>query len=525
MNNWKIKNDFLDQTNIVEEVYKQRGILNYKELFSLNETDLNDPYLLHDMDKAVNRINQAIKNKESILIYGDYDVDGITSTFIVYKVIKELGGKVNYSIPNRFIDGYGLSSAKAFDIINDDYNVVITVDNGIKSVIEANILKENNVDLIITDHHEQEGDLPNAYAIIHTALSDYPFKPLAGVGVAFKLAQALIGDEALEYIDIAALGTIADMMPLIDENRAIVNLGLKKLGYSSNLGMAKLIDFLDVVNPSVSDVQYKIAPRINSCGRMKSAEIAVQLLDSQSNQEALYHIKEIEENNNKRKKLTQTLYQEALNLLNLDNNAIIIHSPRMHEGVIGIVASRLANEFAKVTVVLKEEDYTYKGSIRSYNGADVISVLGQLKELLIRHGGHQNAAGLEFKKEYLAEFKRRFNELIPKAAKSSQSDAEGKVDIYKLDINQIVDLDQFDLKDSLFVFEGVFPKNKYLIRGEHTKLIINHETEAIFFSNKALYQNLGRNTKVDLLGKLDINTFKGKSKKQILIEDYYIQEF
>ncbi len=520
---WKLKNESLDQTILVEEIYKSRGVHNYKELFNLDETSLNDPYRFRDMQKVVDRIMHAIKSNHKILIYGDYDVDGITSTYVLYKVIKELGGLVDYDIPNRFIDGYGLSTSKAFEIINDDYQLVLTVDNGIKSKKEALIFKENNVDFIITDHHEIEDELPDAFAVIHTALSDYPFKPLAGVGVAFKVIQALIGDEALEYIDIVAIGTIADMMPLIDENRAIVNLGLRKLGSSSNIGLSKLISFLDIYTPSVSDVQYKIAPRINACGRMKSAKLAVQLLDSENFQEALKLIGEIEEINNKRKKLTKTLYTEALSILDNTKPSIIIHSPKMHEGVIGIVASRMANEFGKVSVVLKEEDYTYKGSIRSYNGADVISVLGELKGLLIRHGGHTNAAGLEFKKEHLEEFKQRFNELLPQAKQSDPSFVEGRIDIFKLGIDQIVDLERYDCKGALFVFEDVIPQSKYLIRGEHTKLILAQNIEAIFFSNKALYQKLRSKQPVTLLGRLDINTYLGKSKKQILIDDYLIK--
>lgn len=522
MSKWKIKNSHLDQTKLVEEIYKNRGVNDYKKLFSLNENDLHDPYLIKDMERTVNRINEAIQLRQRILVYGDYDVDGITSTFIMYSVIKDLGGDVYYDIPNRFIDGYGLSTSKAFEIINDEFELVITVDNGIKSIEEADIFKQNNVDFIITDHHEMEETLPNAFAIIHTSLSNYPFKPLAGVGVAFKVAQALLGDEAFEYVDIAALGTIADMMPLVEENRAIVNLGLKKISHSSNKGIKKLIEFLEVSNPSVSDVQYKIAPRINSCGRMKSAKIALELLCATTDQEALRYIKEIEELNNRRKKLTKTLYEDSLINLDLEKDSIIIHSPKMHEGVIGIVASRLASEYSKVSVVLKEEEYTYKGSIRSYNGVDIISILGEIKGLLIRHGGHQNAAGLEFKKENLDEFKLRFNELVPQASHSESEQAEGYIDIYKLGFDQIIDLDRYDLKDTLFVFEGIVPQNKYLIRGEHTKIIISHDIEAIFFNNKALYHKLYRNSVVTLLGRLDINTYQGRSKKQLLIDDYDI---
>jgi single-stranded-DNA-specific exonuclease len=523
MNKWKIKNDNLDQTKLVEEIYKARGVSNYKELFSLDEKEFHDPYLLNDMQKAVDRINDAIKKQEKILVYGDYDVDGITSTFIVYKTLLDLGANIHYDIPNRFVDGYGLTNSKTFDIINEEFTLVITVDNGIKSVKEASFFKENNVDLIITDHHEKEGTLPDAYAIIHTGLSDYPFKPLAGVGVAFKLSQALIGEEALEFTDIAALGTIADMMPLVEENRAIVNVGLKMLAHSSNLGLRNLISFLDITQPSVADIQYKVAPRINACGRMKSAKLGVKLLLSEENAKAVRIISEIEETNNKRKKLTKILYDESLKQMSHTEPSIIVHSPKMHEGVLGIVASRLANEYSKVSVVLKEDEFTYKGSIRSYNGVDVVYILSKLKDLLIRYGGHQNAAGLEFKQENLNEFKKRFNELVPDALREDMVEAEGYIDIYKLPIEQINALDKFDLRDSTFVFKNVYPENRYLIRGEHTKLILSSDVEAIFFNNKNLYSKLNRQTSVSLLGRMDVNYFRGRYKKQIIIDDYFIK--
>jgi len=522
MYRWKIKNKHLDQTRLVEDIYRSRGVSNYQELFNLDEHDLHDPYLLKDMQKSVDRIMKAIKSKEKILIYGDYDVDGITSTFILYKTLKDLGANIFYDIPNRFVDGYGLTYSKTYEIIDEEYDLVITVDNGIKSTFEAKVLKDNGVDLIITDHHEQEGDLPCAYSIIHTALSDYPFKPLAGVGVAFKLAQGLIGDDALEYIDIVALGTIADMMPLVEENRAIVNLGLKKMVSSENLGLARLISFLGLSFPSVADIQFKVAPRLNACGRMKSAKIAVELLLSADNNTALQYLKEIEEINNKRKKITKELFEVALSKLNEDEPSIIIHSPIMHEGVLGIIASRLANEYSKVSVVLKEEEFTYKGSIRSYGSVDIIYVLSELKDLLVRYGGHQNAAGLEFKKENLEVFKRRFNELIPTAKGKNYVTAEGLINIKKLDMNQISELDRYDLKDSLFIFDDIVPESKYLIRGEHTKLLINSSTEAIFFNNKHLHSIINRSSSITLLGRLDINTFRGRSKKQILIEDFEI---
>jgi len=519
---WKIKIPNLNQNNLVEDIYHANGQEDYLNLFSLDASSIADPYLLKDMKKIVDRIKKSIELEEEILIYGDYDVDGITSSYILYKTLEFLGAKVSYDIPNRFQDGYGLSFSKAYEIINDDFNLVITVDNGIKSISEATILKDNGVDLIITDHHEYENQLPDAYAILHTSLSEYPFKPLAGVGVAFKLCQALIGEDAFQFIDIVALGTIADMMPLIGENRAYVNLGLKKMKNSENIGLTKLTTFLNLDNPSVADVQFKIAPRINACGRMGSAKLAVELFLSKDNEAALKSIEEIEKSNNKRKKLTKTLYSEALLQINEEDPSIIIHSPKMHEGVLGIVASRLANEYSKISVVLKEDEQTFKGSIRSYNSADIISILGELKDILIRFGGHQNAAGLEFKKEYFDEFKRRFNELVPCEFREDDTLAEGIIDINSLNINQIVELEKYDLKNSLFIFDDITIDSKFLIKDEHTKLIINSFVEAIFFNNRNSFYKIHKTSKIALLGRLDINTFRGKSKKQILIEDYYI---
>lgn len=522
MTKWHIKNPDLNQQHLVKSIYEARGVKDYRALFSMNETDLFDPYLLHDMDKSVKRIITAIEEEQKILVYGDYDVDGITSTFVLYETILKLGGKVVCDIPNRFIDGYGLSKSKVYDIINDDIDLLITVDNGIKSIEEVALLKKDHIDTIITDHHQAEETLPDAFAIIHTELNEYPFKPLAGVGVAFKLAQALIGDDAFDYIDVVMLGTVADMMPLTSENRAIVNLGLKRAQHSKHVGLSKLIQFLNLDTVSVADVQFKIAPRINACGRMKSAKIALDLLLATDVKEANRIVEDIEDINNRRKKLTKVLYNEALELYDETQNAIIIHSPKMHEGVLGIVASRLANDYGKVAVVLKEEEYTYKGSIRSYHGIDVLKILEKLSDLLERYGGHKNACGLEFKKEHLNTFKRMFEELIPEAVTDEVYEAEGMIDVETLELAQISNLERYDLKDALFVFQENKVLAKYLIKGEHTKLILSGNTDALFFNNKLLYHQVKANGKVNLLGRLDINIFQNQTKKVILIEDYQI---
>ncbi|MEC9484358.1 MAG: single-stranded-DNA-specific exonuclease RecJ [Candidatus Izemoplasma sp.] len=520
MSKWKIKNPDLNVSELVKTIYSARGVSDYRQLFALNEQDFNDPYAINDMQVAVDRIMQGIEQKETILVYGDYDVDGITSTYLMYETIRTLGGNVSYDIPNRFVNGYGLTQTKTYDIINEDVDLIITVDNGIKSHDEIDIFEQNNVDVIVTDHHEVETTLPHATAVLHTDLSDYPFKPLAGVGVAFKLSMALLGEDALEYTDLAALGTISDMMPLIDENRAIVNVGLRHLGHSSNIGLRTLMEFLHIQQPSVADVQFLIAPRLNACGRMKSAKIAVELLQSKTKKEALNTIQRIEDINTNRKALTKRLYDLAKRTVDTNKPAIIVHSPQMHEGVVGIVASRLANEYGKVAVVLKEEEFTYKGSIRSYTGVDVYYILTELSGLLLRYGGHQSAAGLEFKKEHLNTFIEDFNSYIPKAKTHHIIEAEGKLQIDEVTLDTIYSLEQYDLKDALFVFDNLYAHQAYLIKGEHTKLIINNDCEAIFFNNKALYHAIKDHRYVALLGRLDYNTFRGRTKKQIIIEDF-----
>ncbi|MFK5882988.1 MAG: single-stranded-DNA-specific exonuclease RecJ [Candidatus Izemoplasma sp.] len=522
MRNWEIKNKDFKNNNIVDQIYKQKGINDFHKLFDLNENNLHDPFLLKDMTKAVDRIKQAIAHNEKILIYGDYDVDGITSTYILYKTLLDLNADAYFHIPSRFYDGYGLNDSKTLSIIEDNIKLVITVDNGIKSFNEAKTFKEHGIDLIITDHHEIDKTLPDAFAIIHTNLSDYPFKPLAGVGVAYKLVEALIGVEAYKYLDAVALGTIADMMPLIEENRAIVNVGLERLKTTKNIGLKKLIEFLDITMPSVSDVQFKIAPRINACGRMKSADIAVNLFMAKTSEEAVKLISTIENINNERKILSNRLYEESLNLLDEKSHTIVIKSKSFHEGILGIVSSKLANETNKVSVVFKEEELTLKGSIRNYGEVDLINVLNQISDILIRFGGHQNAAGLEIKVEDFDEFRRRFNDLIPKDIRPKKLFAEGIVNIHTLNINEIVDLDQYDLKDALFVFENLYIKSKYLIKNLHSKLTLSNNVEAIMFNNSKLNSDLLLSNKISLIGKLDTNFYRGITKKIILIDDYKI---
>ena len=255
---------------------------------------------------------------------------------------------------------------------------------------------------------------------------------------------------------------------------------------------------------------------------MGNAALAVSLLEAGNSLRAIQLIQEMEEINTKRRKLTERLYEEALFLMNNTESSIIVHSPKMHEGVVGIVASRLASEFGKVAVVLKEDEFTFHGSARSYNGVDVLQLLRSVDDLLVRFGGHQSAAGLELKIEDFKAFQTRFNALIPKANIVNEPIAEGIIDINKLTMEQIQDLEHYDLKDCRFVFPKLRFDNRYLIKGEHTKLIIAPDIEAIFFNNKTLYTKLNRPIKVSFLGRLDVSLYRGRRKKQIIIDDYEI---
>ncbi|MDD3129436.1 MAG: DHH family phosphoesterase, partial [Candidatus Izemoplasmatales bacterium] len=346
---WKKQvEEIISDELIFQTLLKNRKISDYETFFSMGKEKLHNPYLLNDMQKAVNRVRYSINNNERIMIFGDYDCDGISAISTLYRTLKTLNANVVYDLPDRFNEGYGLNERAAQEIIKSGVKLVITVDNGITCNNEIEILKNANIDTIITDHHEPGNIIPDAFAIVHPKLSpNYPYQEIAGVMVAYKLASALANDDLEDLFDLVMVGTIADLMPLEDENQAMVNLGIDKIKHTKNIGLKKLIDYsnLDIIN--VTAIAFKIAPKINSSGRLNKAKEAVELLITDDIKKANDLIIDIEKNHDLRKKLTEEAFQICEELVDENDSVIVVASEKLHEGVIGICAQRLVEKYQK----------------------------------------------------------------------------------------------------------------------------------------------------------------------------------
>lgn len=403
-----------------------RGITDPAEALTLlaGEEDLSDPFLLTDMQKACERIWQAIDNGETIVVFGDYDVDGVTATALLYQHLKGMGATVKCMLPSREGDGYGLSRNAIQSIHDKGYQLIVTVDNGISAVEEAEFAAELGIDLIITDHHLPPETLPKAVAVVDPRRLDdtSPFKGLCGAGVAFKLCAALDGcppEEMLDYCgDLAAVGTVADVMPLTGENRTLVKSGLRQLQNTDRPGLEALLEEVGLAGRPITaeNISYAIAPRINAAGRMDSAVTALQLVlceDPDRAEELAHKLNEI---NVKRQETELEIFKAAQVLLEqqperLEDRVMLLWSRDWHPGVIGIVASRLVERTGRpVIVVTVDEHGECKGSGRSVPGFNLHACIGSCADLLIRYGGHAMAAGLSVREENLPELRRRLNE-------------------------------------------------------------------------------------------------------------------
>lgn len=388
--------------------------------------DLYSPQLLPEADKAAQRLKEAIGNKERILIYGDYDVDGITSTALILRVLRKLNIKeIMYFIPRRLEEGYGLNRTVLEKAVKNGCRVILTVDCGISGIDEAQYLLDNGIDLIITDHHEPPECLPAAYAVINPKVpsANYPCSHLAGVGVAYKFLQALaeyfpeIRPAMEENLDLVAIGTVADVVPLLDENRIFVREGLKQLTRTTNLGLQTLLHRIGLEPPLTAEqVGYIIGPRINACGRLNAPTVALQLFLATDPVEALRLADALEEANKKRQSVEEKVMREALTTLETKFDperdfALVLAGEGWHPGVIGIVASRITERFYRPTVMIGMENGTGKGSARSIPGFHLYHAFQACSERLVRFGGHEMAAGLTIDEEQIPDFRSALNEL------------------------------------------------------------------------------------------------------------------
>ncbi len=502
----------------VIRLLQNRG-LNSKEQISnfLNPpiTAFSDPYLLNDMDKVVNKIKMAITDKKRIVVLGDYDTDGISASAILFKYFKSKGIDVNVFLPNRLLDGYGLTEDtldKIFALYNP--NLIITVDCGISCANEVEYCLNKGVDIIVTDHHDIPEILPKTL-IINAKLPNqkYPFKELCGAGVAFKLVQALEGvEEALKYVTIASIATVADIVPLVGENRAIVYYGLKN---QQNLpyGLTQLCKNLKINLPlSSTDIAYKLAPKINASGRMGDASVSFKLYVEENKKLVTEHINELLSINENRVNQTNIIYESALKKLENVNistlGAIMLYDESWESGVLGIICSKLVEKFNKPVCLMSVVDGEFKGSCRSITGISITDILNKLKHLLIRFGGHNQAGGLSVSKENIDTFCEEFNrevlenysdKLLPA---SKTYDLEITQNISQQFLDDLQMLEPFGMGNEVPVFKITLPNNTLAQRmanyPNHLKLKA-YNIEILGFSLGDYYNNFNSNCKKELL--------------------------
>lgn len=416
----------------VAEILVRRGVCTGKEaqaFISPSISDLHDPFLMPDMEKAVNRLNKAMGAKERIMIYGDYDVDGTTAVALVYKYLQNYYSNIEYYIPTRNEEGYGISRKSIDYATENDVKLVIVLDCGIKACEEIAYAKEKGIDFIICDHHVPDDELPDAVAILNPKMpgSTYPCQHLSGCGVGFKFMQAFAMSNGLtnhneleSLLDLCAVSIAADIVPIIDENRIMAYHGLRRLNSNPNLGLRSIIRICKLTNKdiTISDVIFKIGPRINASGRMQSGMEAVDLLVSRDLHDAYEKGKDIDQYNKERKELDKKVTEEANMLIEKnvgivqDKRSIVIYNKDWHKGIIGIVASRLTELYFKPAVVLTLTNGMASGSARSVQGFDIYSAVNSTRDLLENFGGHTYAVGLTLKEENIPEFRRRFEEYV-----------------------------------------------------------------------------------------------------------------
>lgn len=548
----KMLENELNITPLAASLLVNRGLdtVDSARYFLFGKDNFHDPYLFTGMDIAVNRIRQAIEKQEHILIFGDYDADGVSSTTVLMMTLQDLGAIVDFYIPNRFTEGYGPNEPAFRHAKENGFTLIITVDTGIAAIHEAAVAKELGLDLIITDHHEPGPVLPEALAIIHPKLpeSRYPFRELAGVGVAFKLASALYGKPPEHLLEIAVIGTVADLVSLTDENRLIVKKGLERLKITKNIGLKAIFKTAGVDSLTVNEetVGFTLAPRINAAGRLENADLAVRLLLTNDAEEAEMLGAEIETLNKARQEIVNSITREAMEVVEThysgpENKVLVIGREGWNSGVIGIVASRLVEKYYRPTIVLSfdQEKGLAKGSARSIAGFDLFQNLSTCREILPHFGGHPMAAGMTLNLDNVEELRSRLNKLADE--KLSKEDF---IPIMHLDEEvhlEVVTLEALDEVKLLSPFGIDNPKPKVLINNvdissmkkigseqNHLKVLVNENganLDGVGFGLGSLADEISPAAKISLVGELAINEWNNIRKPQIFIQDIAVESW
>ncbi len=559
-------------TEVAAQLLINRGyesVQSAREFLGKQTELLHDPFTMKDIEVGAKRLIAAAADKEKIVIYGDYHVDGVTSVSILYTYLKKLGADVSYYIPSRTGEGYGMSAGAIDKIAADGAKLIVTVDTGITAIAEAEYIKSLGIDLIVTDHHECHNEIPSAVAVINPRQPDckYPFKELAGVGVVFKFLCAMEkclcrGDSladcvrrvASEYADLVAVGTVADVMPVKDENRLIVSLGLAMMERSPRLAISELLAAVNGDSGKYKSqkritsgvIGFTIAPRINAAGRIKNASIAVELFLSENREKAARYAAELCEINRERQAQENAIIEAAYEKIEREHNfeddpVIVLSDEGWHHGVIGIVASRITEKYKRPSILVSFEGNPEgmndsdvgKGSGRSIKGMNLVEALTYCSDSLVKYGGHELAAGLTVTRENLPEFKKKINEYARNCFKDDDSEPSVVADIE-------LSSDDVGMKAAkeLYLFEpfGVSnPVPVFLMRnltvtsavnvgaGKHAKYTLRSSSGedycAMYFRRCVSDSDLFEGDAVDVLFNLDINSFQGKETLQFIVKD------
>ena len=541
--------------NVLASLLVGRGVRTFEEarsFFRPNLSSLHDPFLMKDMDKAVGRIERAVRSGEKILVYGDYDVDGTTAVALVYSFLRKIARGVDFYIPDSYDEGYGVS-AKGIDwAAANGFSLIITLDCGIKAIDKVRYARSKGLDIIICDHHLPETELPEAVAVLDPKREDcdYPFDDLSGCGVGFKLVQAysmkngIPFENLLPLLDLLVVSIASDLVTVVGENRVLAHFGLKMLNEQPRIGLQAMINLanLEPSHITIDDIVFKIGPRINAAGRMESGRLAVELLTAENSADAFAIGTKINNNNNERKSIDREITKEALEMVQngtcrCSDNAVVVYAPDWNKGVVGIVASRLVEAYYKPTFVLTKSNGFVTGSARSVRGFDLYEAISSCADLLENYGGHIYAAGLTLREENLDEFVNRIDKYVGEHIKEEMSTPI-------VDVDSEINFSQINPKFCriLKLFQPFGPGNSapvFLTRnvyddgngrkvgpgGQHLKLELIQESEpyhqisAIAFNMADMFDHIHNGNPVDICYSVVENYFRGNSTLQLRIKD------
>ena len=545
---------------VLTRLLVQRGVGTFQEaraFFRPSLDNLYDPFLMKDMDKAVARVEAAVSSGEKILVYGDYDVDGTTAVSLVYSFLRRLTVNVDFYVPDRYEEGYGVSY-KGIDWAADNgFGLIITLDCGIKANDKVSYAAEKGIDVIVCDHHLPENDLPPAVAVLDPKRADcsYPFDDLSGCGVGFKLVQAYSQKNGLPFenliplLDLLVVSISSDLVSVVGENRTLAHFGLKQLNENPRKGLLAMIHLsgLDPGHITIDDIVFRIGPRINAAGRMESGRVAVELLTAEEDDVAARIGSEINRYNNERKSIDREITREALEMVQSGNclsarNATIVYNPSWHKGVVGIVASRLVEAFYRPTIVFTRSNGYVTGSARSVHGFDLYDAIESCADLLENFGGHLYAAGLTLKEENLPEFCDRIEKFIEDNIREEMLTPVIMIDA-RLDFSQITPkffriLKQFQPfgpgnNAPVFLTENVYDNGnarKVGADGSHLKLELIQESQpyrsisAIAFNKSEHFEHIKSGNPIDICYSIVENYYRGIANLQLRIKDLHNRE-